>query len=320
MNTVIAGDLVYVKASANYNETATIDIVGTNSNPITFEGYTTTPGDAGQATIHGQSARASGILDSIAAARCHYVFKNFRITGHTSSGVITDQRHLHWKNCKFDTNGTAGIQCQSGTFEACEFSDNSGSGLFATTAGPIVCVGCKFYRNGGAGSDTAGLITLLVGCEFFSNSTTAIDAGGANDTLLALVNCVIDGDAKDTTVGVSTNVSFSPFLTVVNSIIYDCVTGIASNLLGGNKISRNNLVNSNTTDYTNYSTLTGEVTTAPSFVDESTQDYTLNAASPAKNTGYDIGAVGMDIGSRQLVDSGGSGLTGAKQTMTGGQM
>ena len=53
MNNVVAGDKVYVKASATYNEDVTVDTAGGFSTNIVFEGYTTTPGDNGKATISG---------------------------------------------------------------------------------------------------------------------------------------------------------------------------------------------------------------------------------------------------------------------------
>ena len=60
MNTVAAGDKVWIEDTATYNETATIDTAGTAASPIEFEGYNTTTGDDGQITIDGQSTRAKG--------------------------------------------------------------------------------------------------------------------------------------------------------------------------------------------------------------------------------------------------------------------
>ena len=51
MNTVAAGDKVFVKATGTYSETPVMDTVGASNNPITFEGYTTTPGDNGKVTV-----------------------------------------------------------------------------------------------------------------------------------------------------------------------------------------------------------------------------------------------------------------------------
>ena len=77
-------------------------------------------------------------------------------------------------------------------------------------------------------------------------------------------------------------------------------------------ISRNNLVNSNTSDYVNTSTFTGEQTGAPQFTGEGSQVYTLASGSPAKGAGFDESQLegdssGMDIGARQRIEPGGGG-------------
>ena len=53
MNNVVAGDKVWVKASATYSETPNIDTAGTSTLAIVFEGYTTTTGDRGKVTVSG---------------------------------------------------------------------------------------------------------------------------------------------------------------------------------------------------------------------------------------------------------------------------
>jgi hypothetical protein len=80
MNTVTAGDKVWVKADGNYAELVTIDTAGTATTPIVFEGYTTTPGDGGRATITGSGARANCMVSSLTAGtHVYYIFKNFRL-------------------------------------------------------------------------------------------------------------------------------------------------------------------------------------------------------------------------------------------------
>lgn len=325
MNTVVGGDKVWVKGDGTYGETATIDTAGTRSNPITFEGYTSTTGDGGQATINGGATRASGILDStVAGTRLYYVFKNFTITNHTSHGVNTDGNHLVWKNCLFNSNGTtsgSGYNGRQSMFEGCQFSDNSLDGATIGNTGVAVFVGCKFYRNTTDGIDS-GVGTLCVGCEFFSNGGNAIAGGAAADAggFLGVINCTIDGDGDDTTIGVSANTAFDNELVVINTIVYDCATGLqADHGAFENHISRANLVNANATAYTNFSTPTGEVTSAPSFTNEGANDYTLADGSPARNVGYDLAGVGMDIGANQSEDGGG-GSGGKNQILTGGAM
>lgn len=315
MNTVSAGDKVWVKASADYTETATIDTAGTKSSPITFEGYTSSTGDGGRATINGGASRASGILDSLAAnTRAYYVFKNFRITNHTSHGVNTDQNHLVWKNCKFDANGTTsghGYLGRQAMFENCEFSDNTLDGCNISNTGAGVFVGCRFYRNTVDGLD-CGVGLVCAFCEFFSNGAEAITCGQNNDAggLSAIINCTIDGDSKDSTTGVLTNVSFHPEICIVNTVIYDCTTGVtADHGTSENHISRNNLVNSNTTAYSGFSTPTGEVTSAPGFNNEAANDYRPGTGSALLLAGYDANqlesfSAAMDIGALQTGSAG----------------
>jgi len=281
MNTVAAGDKVWVKADGNYAELATIDTVGTETAPIVFEGYTTTKGDGGRATITGSSARANCVADSIAVnTAIYYVFKNFRFTGAIADGVNTDCNHLTFKNCKFDTNGVNGITARLSLYEACEFSSNTERGAQIAAALSIF-IACKFYNNGTDGAFSNNVL-VCVGCTFFSNADSGIFVG----THGVIINCTVDGDAKDTTIGLS---AYEPtsLLAVVNNVFYDCATGFNGAAGRGDRVvSRNNCVNGNTTAYSNAETFTGEVTSAPQFTNEvGGADYTPAAGSPLINAG-----------------------------------
>jgi hypothetical protein len=256
------GDKVWVKATANYEETVDIDGHQASWNdPVVFEGYTSSTGDGGKVTIDGGAARASGIVQSGFAGNTNYVFKNF--------------------------DGCA-----------------SGSGS--------IYIGCEFLRNTNNGIDGEGAVVAAF-CTFFSNGAIGIDNPGAtNDVMTVLINCTVDGDSKDTTDGLLATNAFRHFGAVVNCIMYDCGTGISfSNEEAF--ISRNNLLNSNTADYGNgANTYTGEVTDAPAFSDEGSQDYSLSVSSPAREAGYDASTVAggtskIDIGSRESTDTGGPG-------------
>lgn len=295
MSGVAPGDQVWVKADGDYNETATITATGTITSPIIFEGYTSSTGDVGRATINGQSTRTNGIINATPAAAgvaTYYVFKNFRITAHTGAGISVTALHILWKNCKFDTNSTNGATVRTGVFEECEFSDNTTHGMSCTTTGPVICVGCRFYRNGSNGANCAGINCLFFACEFFSTNTTAIDCGNAANIIVAIINCLIDGDSKDTVTGIAISAaSFIPEIAVINNIIYDCTTGINGPSSGENKISRNNLVNSNTANYSTFSTILGEITSAPVFNNEAVNDYRPGTGSPLKNAGFDANQI-----------------------------
>lgn len=294
MNTVAAGDKVWINNVNTYAELATIDTAGTVAAPIEFEGYGSVTGDNGIATITGSSARTNCIADSVVAnTRIFYLFKNFRFTAATADGVLTDSNATIWKNCQFDTNSGDGFQGGYAMFENCKFNNNSVKGL-NHDRGNIGCIGCRFYNNATDGINSiAGVANSLVllFCEFYSNGSNAIVCGGANDNLCVIVNCTIDGDSKNSNNGISFNTSFRQCAMVCNNIFYDCTTGVSFPDQDNFYISRNNLVNANTTDYSNFSTFTGEVISAPGFNNEGDNDYRPSTSSPLIASGYDANVI-----------------------------
>ena len=127
MNNVIAGDHVYVKASATYDENAIVETFGTNESMIIFEGYTSTPGDNGHC-IH---KNTGGIALSDSVSNAFYLFKNFDWNGSSSTGVNVSLSSCVFYNCKFRNNGGDGVS-NSGSnvsYVNCEFSGNTSDGV-----------------------------------------------------------------------------------------------------------------------------------------------------------------------------------------------
>lgn len=289
MDTVAAGDTVYVKADGAYTETPTIDTVGTQVATITFEGYTSTPGDGGQATIDAESTRAYCLDDTLANVSAFYVVKNFIFDRPTTAGALLSVRDVIFKNCRFSNSTNTGCACDSRTmFENCLFDNNGGAGLDCTATGVVVCVGCRFDNNTGEGIETSGNIFVFY-CTFAGNGADAIESLAGNSFFVVVVGCTVDGDSKTTNTGVDLGSTFWKSAILVNNIIYDCVEGVGSVGQGTFFISRNNLLNNNTTDYPGgtFQTFEGEVTSAPQFEDEAGGDYSLGSASPALNAGFD---------------------------------
>ena len=314
MNTVAASDKVWVKADGDYTETVAVDTAGgATATPIVFEGYTSTIGDGGKATI--DATGETSAITTVAAGNIYYIFKNLKFEDATSHGMsMVNADRFICKNCEFNSNGGAGAFVGNGVlFENCKFGGNTGDGLNGENH--LVVIGSRFYNNGVDGIDV-NLGGVVIGCLFFSTGSRAIAfGGGTNDFTYVVYGCTVDGDGKDTAKAIEFPTGYRGMNVAVNNILYDCTVGIAGLDQGVRLVSRNNLVNSNTNDYTNnYQTFEGEVTGAPVFTAEGS-DYTLQATSPAKAAGYDqsvhLGNTPhRDIGAHQ---AGGGGLGGASK-------
>lgn len=313
MNTVAAADTVFVKSSATYAETATIDTAGTTSAPILFVGYTTTADrtDRGKVTIDA-TGLTNALADSLGAVGGYYVFENFKFTNANADGVNLSLNQMTFRNCEFNDNTTDGLAMGNGPMcESCIFSGNGGKGIDCGTV--LQVFGCRFLSNTDDGIEcTFGTVW---GSVFYNNGGDAIEFLGSNGFGSAVINCTIDGNAKTTGAGIDFATSFWGPYAAINCIIYDCTTGITGHNNGGGRfIGRNNLLNNNTSNYgSGYETLVGEVTSAPSFTDEGSQDYTLGGLSPALNVGFDgyetAGASQLaDIGAHESSAAAGGGL------------
>lgn len=307
MNSVAAGDTVYVKASATYSEIATMDTAGTSSAFITFIGYTSTPGDGGVATID-----ATGVNNGIyngAGTTPYYCFENLLVQNadfygwHMNSGY-----RCMFTNCHANSNGTNGFFAGGNSFfYGCTATGNGADGFNVNSY--CVLYGCFSDANTDAGYDGSGTSVTYKFCIAKGNTAFGFDLSTGD----SMFNCTIDGE-NTTNYGIDAHNAYSRGCALWNNIIYDCTTGLyapyASNhdIFGGY-----NLFYSNGTDALNWDAKnqTGDVSGDPLFTDEDSDDYSLGASSPARNAGWDYSgaSAGMDIGAVQSQDSGGSGRT-----------
>ena len=301
-NTVAAGDTVYVKGGSGYSEAVEFTTVGSSSNVITFEGYTTTPGDGGLAELDGGSSLSSGIYNAT-LSYCNWIIRNFEVHDYTDTGIsIPQSDNVCIENCIVYGNGSAGIQSDNDTsLIRCKIYNNGGRGAQIDNDGIVIF--CEVYNNSSHGLYLQPK-TIVYGCEVYGNVNDNVFFNNAG----TVISSTIDGDGKTSTNGINLNNNLG--LVSINNIIYDCGTGINgySETISLN-YGENNILYNNTTDYSNWPSRcqASDITSAPSFTDEANGDYTLASDSPARNAGADVsgtGSTGMDIGAYQSIDAG----------------
>jgi hypothetical protein len=278
------GEKVYIKGSVTYSEMVSHSHrLGAIGQWGIVEGYTTTPGDGGVATISGGGVRAKCWETGTPV---YVVFKNIRFTAATTIGLDTGDV-VRLRHCRADTNGTTGVSISdNGWAHDCYFHNNTSHG-FLVTATQMLATCCVFSQNGQSGLRAAA--GLVYKCLAVGNALDGFHflSGAAGPHIV--LDCTIDGDNKDSDAGIDFDAANMQEIAVLNTVIYDCTTGVIGPADAGEEhiFSYNNLVNSNTTNYSNFATHSGEQTGAPLFTTEGT-DYTPAATSPLIGNGVDL--------------------------------
>jgi hypothetical protein len=286
MNNVAAGDKVWVKASGTYSETPVMDTVGTTASPIVFEGYTSSTGDNGKVTISGGT---NNMTSALAAA--YYFFKNFIFTGASSNGVqMFNTDNCRWVNCEFNNSGGSGIASDnSHVFIDCKATGNTTHGF--DTDNTATFVGCVSHTNGAVQFNAVN--TTLVYKNLAYGPSGSGDHCFSIGTAPAFIGNTMDGENVTGVTGINIQAETDP--KIIDNIIYDCDTGVdAGTIIDANTVAAYNLTNSNATadyDFSGVDVGYQDVTSAPAFTDEASDDYTLGAASPAIDAGIQPGGV-----------------------------
>jgi hypothetical protein len=274
----------HIKNSVTYTETMSLPnpFGGVNSYFL-IQGYSNTPGDGGLVTIDGENTRANGLLTTTGVT-VGLVVRNIRCTNHTGLGAgNTNSHYMIWRRCQFDNNGSGlkgGTGCR---VIGCYAHDNTGIGINVTTNAEVAA--CVANDNGTDG------IYISQGqsykCVARGNASIGIHHAGGSGVQGAKA-CTVDGDGKTTTTGIALD-GDEITTSAVDCIVYDCTTGISSSAGFVNRgMGWNNLLFNNTTDYSNATTHSGEVTTDPAFVDEANDDYTPGDSGGAVGAGLDV--------------------------------
>jgi Right handed beta helix region len=308
----VGGNITWVKATATYTATGTLNLAGQNDFPMSFIGYTTTRGDGGQVTW--TISNSSPLVTMATGNQFNWLFENFIFEPDSGSpgdgfdGGLTGQNYLcRFKNCKF-TGFTVAIalgyvnsvhfNASCLFFENCEITGCSSHGM--ELSGSNFLIGCYIHGNGGDGvhiTATNSGTSATGACHFercviYNNTGNGIFVDQMNPstqimTWPQVINCAIvdnNGDGIQLNSGAGNN--FNAFVLVNNIIESNQGFGINSVHSGAGylQIEYNNAFGSGGTANAsgNYNNLTADPTditlTAEAFTTVGS-NWTLNSTS-----------------------------------------
>ena len=291
--TLAAGDTIYVKASATYDETADIVTSGVYNNYILVEGYATTPGDGGEVTWT-QSVSGPCLTDTVSTGS--HRFDNFHFTGSANNHNISVGGRDTFNNCRFTNAAFMGALTGNNSccFHKCEFSGNGTYGLYMTSTLNFA-VGCTFANNGNSGiySAVGGDISIYK-CLFYGNASSVADVDIISDNGIC-IGCTFDGGGT-----AQSAYDVDGYATIfMDNLIHDYTYGyIASETssMAHYMTPKTHNLFSNVSSFHYYSGsaeiafISGlypeqDITGAASFTDEAGADYTLASDSDAIDAG-----------------------------------
>lgn len=286
----VAGDIIYVKASGTYNETVAAAIFGTRFNPITYIGYTTTPGDNGKVTW---AATGTYCIFLNTNFSCGHVYRNFIMTGGTGSAVQGGGDYTTFVNCEF-TNSQSGY-AGSGSQAILIFCEGHGNTNYGFTGGiGTRYIACKAYNNGF--QQINGNQISLYKCILYGHTNAAQPVLNLNGQGNRIIKTVIDGEgvARD---GIDLGSSSINNFAIVDSVIQNTVdNAIETDFLTGMNYIEANCAFHNVGTGGIYSAMpwtdivdVERVEADPLFTDDANGDYTPTEDSPLIGAGMTPG-------------------------------
>jgi hypothetical protein len=296
---------VNIRSSATYTENVTLANDGTDDVQITFEGFTTSAGDGGVASISGQvlnnadrivirnlsCTNAADHAFEIGSGSYYCVYEN--CTGATntasSSGFYSTGRDSVFRNCTVTTATANGFVCAGlrNRYIGCAALDCGGYGYLASTTAIFVrCLAAGCGDDGFTMTSTDGMV---IGCiAYGSTGGSGFKFTNGSSYLRCLANSIAYG-----------NNQYGIELTTGGSI-YEDYNALGSNSAGEYDANMNAAFRgAHTLDLA-----------ADPFVDAAGGDFRINplsaagrtllaAAAPGGLAGVD--AAGIDIGALQMV-------------------
>lgn len=340
---VVAGNTVYVKATATYTiaATQTFSTAGTVGNPITYIGYTSTRTDGGRVTVQ----RSSGNISLFSVTAAFRRFYNFIADGNsggtnvkgfvvTAGGVIVvNSKAMNFTGAGFEagsgsggaifqncyaTGGTsaataafqttASSSAGSITFSSCTAAGNASIGFLAQAAsatGRILFLRCIAANNTGS-SSYDGFKTVPANSLILLQNSVAYNNGGSG--------LLINGAGVTDASAVMNSAFIGNGAYGINSDVTNYAASGKYQLLMNYNAFYNNALGARNNVQTgdNDITLTGDP-----FINGSSMEFSLNNTA---NQGAALRASGgpgvlqsggtsyLDIGALQHLDTGGSSI------------
>lgn len=283
---IVAGDRVYVKASATYVEFPIINPSGTMALPIVVEGYGSVVGDNQRVTIDGSGGGAS---NEGLAVNDYVAVRNFTILNAQDHGISADL-YCVIENCEVDTPGDRGFFMTTGTvMVGCYVhgATNQGYYFFGTGCTAFACIAENCANGFQNNSDVGGYFFCIARGNTFTG--LGINSNGRSEPI---INCTVDGvkGSNPFSEGIECGAN-AKVAQMINCAIINCNTGVDMHQSGltERNWSFNNLLYNNSTDYNaTGSTVSGEVLAAPVFADEDAKDYGPDTGSPCILAGFEF--------------------------------
>lgn len=225
---------VNLKNNATYSVTAAIVHNNSSGSLVTFQGYTTTPGDGGKALIQGPSTGAA-----------------FAVLTYSSSCTLRDL--IFHRNGATSTAHGVRANTTGCIIERCVFFGMRGNG-FVSLVGYAQIIECEAYENNasntadGGGFSSPGVGDLYTNCRSHDNagSNTSGWVSTAATVRMDLTNCIADTNGED---GVKvTSGATTAIVTLRNCDLYgNTGNGIDMACTGGNPrlLALNSIFDSN---------------------------------------------------------------------------
>lgn len=325
-----AGDYPRVNLKSGTTYSITAAMTHSLAGPVYFQGYTTTAGDGGKATIDGGTSGASYVLLTLSGAQGTLRDLIFQNNGATAAVAGLSVNNVGWLLERVTVNSVRGsgftagsgssvtmVECEA---YACNQSNTASRGGFFFNQGTIYLDRCIAHDNTGSNNNgfcigSAGGSPYLVDCVADTNGAAGFLCS-INASAPSLENCVA---YNNTTAGILVSGNNQTALAENCRFTGNLTYGVNNSGTGNIVRLSNCAFRSNTSGQTNgVVDATGSITlTADEMVDPANGDFSLNnnagggAACRAAGRGNFTQAAGSytkttvsfpDVGAAQVTD------------------